>query len=163
MISRILAVSGAVAALALGGCAATQPNIDAAHAGTQQLKTSLATGVAEPTFDANGHEISAAVRAGLIEAFDQQAKKAGVKVVANGVPVKITVVDYAVRSNVARFMLGVLSGRDHIKANVNVGDASFEVEDEAHSALNGIDVVAENVGVEAANGVAKLAGLPVAQ
>lgn len=163
MISRILAVSGAAAAFALGGCAATQPTIDAAHAGSEQLKTTLGSGVAEPTVDANGHPISAAVRAGLVEAFDQQAKKAGVKVVPTGVPVKITVVDYAVRSNVARFMLGVMSGRDHIKATVNVGDASFEVEDEAHSALNGIDVVAEDVGIEAANGVAKLAGLPVAQ
>lgn len=163
MISRILAVSGTAAALALCGCAATQPNIDAAHAGSQQLKTSLSTGVAEPTVDANGHEISAAVRAGLIDAFDQQAKKAGVNVVPSGVPVKITVVDYATRSNVARVMLGVFAGRDHIKATVNVGDASFDVEDEAHSAINGIDVVAQDVGIEAANGVAKLAGLPVAQ
>ena len=163
MISRIIAVLGAVAALALGGCAATQPNIDAAHAGSQQLKTSLSAGVSEPTVDTNGREITAAVRAGLIDAFDQQAKKAGVNVVPSGVPVKITVVDYASRSNVARVMLGVFAGRDHIKATVNVGDASFVVEDEAHSAINGIDVVAEDVGIEAANGVAKLVGLTVGQ
>lgn len=163
MISKIFAVSGAVAVLTLAGCAATQPNIDAAHTGNEQLKTSLGSGVAEPTLDTNGHEISAAVRAGLIDAFDQQAKKAGVKVGPTGVPVKITVTDYAARSGVARVMLGVFAGRDHIKATVNVGDASFEVEDEAHSAINGIDVVAEDVGIEAANGVAKLAGLSVGQ
>ncbi|MEJ8799220.1 DUF4410 domain-containing protein [Trinickia caryophylli] len=163
MISRSLAISGAAVALILSGCAATQPEIEAAHVGSPGLKTVLGAGVAEPTVDAGDHEVSSAVRAGLIEAFDRQAQKAGVKIVAGGVPVKISVVEYSTRSNVARVMLGVLAGRDHIKATVNVGDARFDVEDSAHSAINGIDVVAEDVGIEAANGVAKLAGLPVGQ
>lgn len=159
MIARMFAASGFVAVLALSGCAATQPDIDAAHAGSQQLKAKLGAGVAEPTVDANGLDVSAGVRATVVEAFDQQARKAGVKISADGVPVQIRVIEYSTRSNVARFMLGVLAGRDHIKAMVTVGDATFEVEDSAHSAVNGIDVVAENVGIEAANGVANIAGV----
>ncbi|MGH8782191.1 hypothetical protein [Paraburkholderia sp.] len=160
MKSTILSAATLAAVALLAGCAATQPTIDSAHAGNAQLQTALAGGIAEPTVDTNGHEVSAAVRAGLIDAFDQQAQKAGVKVVPTGTPVKITMQEYSTRSNVARFMLGVLSGRDHIKATVAVGEATFDVEDSAHSAINGIDVVAEDVGIEAANGVAKLAGLP---
>jgi len=58
-------------------------------------------------------------------------------------------------------VLGVLAGQDHIKARVDVAGTSYEVEDAAHLALTGIDVVAKDVGVEAANGIAGLAGLPI--
>ena len=158
MSKRIGLASSFAAGLLLGGCAATQPNIDPAHAGNVQLKTALAQGVSEPTFDLNGHDVSASVRAGFIEAFDQELKGAGIRVVPNGVPVTVTVQEYSARSNLARAMLGMLSGSDHIKAKVTIGDASFDVEDTARTAYNGIGAVAENVGIEAANGVAKLAG-----
>lgn len=149
--------------LALAGCAATKPDVDASHANDATLRTTLKQGVAEPTIDANGQEVSDDVKAELIGAFGRQAAKDGIAVSPAGVPVKITIEEYSTRSNVARFMLGVLSGRDHIKAQVNVADASYQVEDSAHSALNGIDVVAEDVGIEAANGVAELAGIPIAK
>ncbi|RQR26418.1 DUF4410 domain-containing protein [Burkholderia sp. Bp9142] len=145
----------------LAGCAATNPDMDTSHVADSALKAALKQGVAEPTIDPNGQEVSAAVKAGLIEAFDKQASKNGIPVSPTGVPVKITIQEYSTRSNVARFMLGVLAGRDHIKARVDVSNASFPVEDSAHSALNGIDVVAEDVGVETANGIAELAGVPI--
>ncbi|WP_161782967.1 DUF4410 domain-containing protein [Paraburkholderia nodosa] len=148
--------------LALAGCAATKPDVDASHVNDATFTMTLKQGVAEPTIDANGQDVSAAVKAGLIEAFNKQASKDGIAVSTTGVPVRITIEEYSTRSNVARFMLGVLAGRDHIKAQVNVADARYEVEDSAHSAVNGIDVVAEDVGIEAANGVAELAGMPIA-
>lgn len=147
--------------LALAGCAATKPDLDASHTNDATLRTTLKQGVAEPTIDSNGLEVSAAVKAGMIEAFDKQAAKDGISISPAGTPVKITIQEYSTRSNVARFMFGVLAGRDHIKAQVKVADANYLVEDSAHSAVNGIDVVAQDVGIEAANGVAELAGMPV--
>ncbi|WP_181885335.1 DUF4410 domain-containing protein [Trinickia dinghuensis] len=147
--------------LVLAGCAATKPDVDASHANDSTLRTTLKQGVAEPTIDANGKEVSAAVKARLIEAFDKQAAKDGIAVSPTGVPVSITIEEYSKRSTAARIMLGVMAGRDHIKAQVKLLDASYQVEDSAHSTVNGIGVVAEDVGIEAANGVAELAGVPI--
>lgn len=147
--------------LVLAGCAATKPDIAASHVANSTLETALKQGVMEPTVDPKGQDVSAAVKAGLIEAFDKQAARNGIHVSPTGSPIKITIQEYSTRPNLARFMLGVLAGRDHIKAQVDVAGTHYEVEDSAHSAVNGIDVVAEDVGVEAANGIAELAGLPI--
>ena len=163
MNSKILRASGITAVALLVGCAATtQPTIEAAHAGGENLRMRLNDGVADPTVDSNGHPVSASVRAGVIEAFERQADKDGLKIVSTGVQVKIKVEEYSTRSSAARFWFGALAGSDHIKAMVDVGDASFEVEDTARTTINGIEVVAEDVGIEAANGVAMLAGLSIA-
>ncbi|ALP66018.1 hypothetical protein AN416_26335 [Paraburkholderia caribensis] len=98
----------------------------------------------------------------MIDAFERQADKDGLKIVSTGVQVRITIEEYSARSSAARFWFGALAGSDHIKAMVDVGDASFGVEDTARTTINGIDVVAEDVGIEAANGVAMLAGLSIA-
>ncbi len=164
MNARILLASCIAAVALIAGCATTtQPTIEAARAGDESLKARLNDGVAEPAVDSNGFPVSASVRAGVIEAFEQQAHKDGLKIVSTGVPVRIKVKDYSVRSSTARFWFGALAGSDHIRATVEIGEASFEVEDTARSAINGIDVVARNIGIEAANGVAMLAGLSIGQ
>ncbi|WP_147238177.1 hypothetical protein [Paraburkholderia azotifigens] len=127
------------------------------------MRTRLQDGVAEPTVNSNGHQVSASVRVGVLDAFERQAEKDGLKIVPTGIPVTITVEEYSTRSSAARFWFGALAGSDHIKAMVEVGDARFEVEDTARTAINGIDIVAMDVGIEAANGVAMLAGLPIAE
>ena len=157
MIRKTALVSAAVLAL-LAGCASTQPQMGANAPATGALKSSLAGGVALPTINTNGHEMSDDVQKRLLAAFGEQATKTGVKVVPNGVPVTVTVDEYNARSTAARVMLGMLSGSDHIKAHVSVGDAKFDVEDTARTAVNGINDVAENVAVQLANGVANLAG-----
>ncbi|MGF6440235.1 DUF4410 domain-containing protein [Paraburkholderia youngii] len=157
MIRKAALISAAVLEL-LAGCASTQPQMGTNAPAPGALKSTLAAGIALPTINTNGHEISDDVQKKFLAAFGEQATKDGVKVVPNGVPVTLTVEEYNARSTAARVMLGMLSGSDHIKAHVTVGDAKFDVEDTARTAVNGINDVAENVAVQLANGVASLAG-----
>jgi len=162
MIRKAALITAVTSMALLAGCAATQPAMDASRPADAQLRASLAAGIATPTIDANGHDMDPEVAKLFLDAFAQQAAKDGVRIVANGVPVKITVEEYNARSTAARLLLGVLVSGDHIKASVNVGVSSFVVEDSAKTTINGIGTVAKNVGFEAANGVATLAGQPVA-
>lgn len=52
-------------------------------------------------------------------------------------------------------------GSDHIKARVDVSGTTYTVEDSARTTINGIDLVAENVGSDAANGIATIARFSV--
>ena len=56
-------------------------------------------------------------------------------------------------------MAGVFSGKDHIKADVALGESKFVIEDSGRTIVSGIKTVARNVGVQAANGVAAIGGL----
>lgn len=151
-----LACSLAIAVLATG-CASTAPTMNAQRPATKELQASVVKGVATPTVLANGHDIDAEVSQSLLDSFSAQAGKAGVKVVPTGVPVTITVQEYRARSTAARLIGGILAGADHIKADVAVGESSFVIEDTAVTVVSGIKTVAENVGVQAANGVASIA------
>jgi hypothetical protein len=146
--------------LLLAGCAQVKPDIDAAHSSDAVLRTNLANSIQEPVIESNGFDVSAEASADLLGAFDKRAASLGLKISTTGVPVRIDVKDYNRRPVAARILFGVMAGRDHIKAVVSVGNSTFEVEDSARSAVNGLGVVARNVGAEAANGIAMLAGLP---
>ncbi|MDW3685313.1 hypothetical protein RA280_26920 [Cupriavidus sp. CV2] len=159
MIRRLSLVSAlAIAALATG-CASTAPTMDANRPISKSLQASVVKGVAKPTVVANGHEIDPEVTQSLLDSFSKQATKAGVKVLDTGLPVTITVQEYSARPTAARLLVGVLAGKDHIKADVALGDSKFVIEDTARTVVNGINSVAENVGVQAANGVATIGGL----
>ncbi|AJP58931.1 hypothetical protein UC34_22300 [Pandoraea vervacti] len=147
--------------LALTGCASTSSGPDSSRGVDPALAATLKQGVALPTIESNGHTIDDEVKSGVIDAFKKQADKNGMLVSANGVPVKITVEEYSTRSAVARVMLGFLAGGDHIKARVDVSGKTYTVEDTARSSINGISLVAENVGSDVANGIATLAGVTV--
>lgn len=95
----------------------------------------------------------------LLDSFSAQAGKAGV-VVPTGLPVTITVQEYRARSTAVRLIGGILAGTDQIKADVALGDSNFVIEDTAATVVpvvTGIKTVAENVGVQAANGLASIA------
>lgn len=70
-------------------------------------------------------------------AFQEQAGKAGVKVLYNGVLVTITVQEYSGRPTATRLLVGVLSSKDHIKADVTLGESKFVIEDTARSPVTG--------------------------
>jgi hypothetical protein len=147
--------------LALAGCASTSSGPDMSRGVDPTLAATLKQGIAVPTIDTNGHSVDREVTSGIIEAFKKQADKNGMVVSASGVPVKITVEEYNARSTAARLVLGVLASGDHIKARVDVSGRTYMVEDTARSTINGIGLVAENVGSDAANGLATLAGVTV--
>lgn len=146
--------------LALTGCASTS-NPDLARSSDPALIASLKKGVAVPTIESNGHDIADSVKSGVIEAFKTQADKNGMLVSPEGVPVKITVQEYNARSTAARLLLGVVGPSDHIKARVDVAGKTYTVEDSARTTINSIDLVAENVGSDSANGIATIAGVTV--
>jgi len=159
MIRRLSLVSAlAIAALATG-CASTVPTMDTSRPVNKDLQASVMKGVAQPTIVANGHDIDPDVTKSLLTSFSEQAGKVGVKVVPTGVPITITVQEYSARPTAARLIAGVLSGRDHIKADVALGESKFVIEDSGYTIVTGINSVAENVGVQAANGVASLVKL----
>ncbi|QDX23569.1 hypothetical protein FP568_21705 [Pandoraea pnomenusa] len=147
--------------LALAGCASTPSGPDMSRGVDPSLAATLKQGVAVPTIESNGHSVDDEVKASLIAGFKKQADKNGMPVSASGVPVKITVEEYNARSTAARVLLGVLIPGDHIKARVDVSGRTYLVEDTARTTINGIGLVAENVGSDAANGVATLAGVTV--
>ena len=160
-VRKVLHVGVATVALALTGCASTSSTLDTSRSVDPALATTLKQGIALPTIESNGHELSAEVKTSILDAFKLQAEKNGMAVSPSGVPVKITVEEYNARSTAARLVLGFMSGSDHIKARVDVSGKTYSVEDTARSSINGIGLVAENVGSEAANGVATLAGVKV--
>ncbi len=144
----------------LSGCA-TSSGPDASRPVDPAVAATLKRGVAVPTIETSGLDVADDVKSGLITAFKTQADKNGMPVTPNGVPVKITFEEYNARSTAARVLLGVLAGSDHIKARVEVAGNTYTVEDTARTTINGIGLVAENVGSDAANGIATLAGVQV--
>ncbi|ALS58456.1 hypothetical protein [Pandoraea norimbergensis] len=146
--------------LALSGCASTS-NPDLVRSADPALVASLKQGVAVPTIESNGHDIAEDVKSGMIQAFKTQAEKNGMLVSPAGIPVKVTVQEYNARSAAARVLLGVLGESDRIKARVEVSGKTYTVEDSARSSINGIDLVAQNVGSDVANGIATIAGVTV--
>ncbi|WP_321881537.1 hypothetical protein [Paraburkholderia bannensis] len=158
--SRLASTALVVALLA--GCASTQPTMNTSSTTSAPVKTNLAAGVATPTIAANGHEITPEVQDALLKSFNDQAAKDGLKVVDGGTPVTVTIDEYRARSTAARWLVGALAGNDHIRAQVTVGEPVFVIEDSAITVVNGINDVAGNVGVQLANGLAKMAGLPSA-
>ncbi|VVE57359.1 hypothetical protein PAQ31011_05205 [Pandoraea aquatica] len=147
--------------LALTGCASTSSTLDTSHGVDPALAATLKQGIALPTMDLNGHEVSADVKSEILDAFKLQVEKNGMAISPSGVPVKITVEEYSARSTAARLVFGYLSGSDHIKARVDVSGKTYSVEDTARTSINGIGLIAENVGSEAANGLARLAEVQV--
>ena len=160
MMIRRLSVAAALAVTAFAaGCASTVPTMDASRPASKALQASVLKGVAQPTVVANGHVIDSQVVQSLLSGFSEQASKAGVKVQPDGAPITITVQEYSARPVAARWLAGALAGSDHIKAAVALGETTFVIEDTARSIATGINGVAKNVGVQAANGVAAVAGL----
>ncbi|WP_042882906.1 hypothetical protein [Cupriavidus necator] len=158
MIRTISVVAAVTVATLMAGCAATHPT-PTSHGVSSEFKASVSKGVAQPVVVANGHQINPEVSKSLLDSFAAQADKFGVKVIPNGVPVTITVQEYSARPTAARLLAGALAGKHHIKADVALGESKFVVEDTARTVLVGINGVAANVGVQAANGVAGIAGL----
>lgn len=90
--------------------------------------------------------VQAAMRQGYANALGEPGVFAG--------EVEVTVTEYQARSGAARFVLGVLAGKDKIVATLNQAGQTVAVEDTARSTLCGIECVAANVGGKLAAQVA---------
>ena len=95
--------------------------------------------------DCGACQVKDTVPALIAEGYAAAAAEYGVKVTTEpGVTVAIR--EYAARDAAARFILGILAGRDVIKAAVTVKERSFVVEDYYQNAWLGIDELAKNIG-----------------
>jgi hypothetical protein len=168
---RKLSICAAVSMATLfTGCASTMPDLTSSNASHQASDASLkriqTSGIIVNSLTAPAEgDMSSEIQTDFINSLTAQATRDGIKVITaagtDAVPVTIHVDEYHARSTAARLLIGALAGKDHIKATVTVGQSSFVVEDTARTAINGINTVAENVGVQAGNGIASLAGVKV--
>lgn len=168
MRSKLLAWTLGLACALLAGCMTTVPQIDAQHAASVETKYAIANGVQPPKFDANGYLVTPWIRVTMMHAFYERAAHLGLKVNQNGdgVPVTIRVTGVRSRSETARILFGFMDGADHLSAVVQVGDKSFQVEEDTwmywlFTGFRTITDVAEAVGQQAANGIALVAGMPI--
>nr|WP_289814871.1 hypothetical protein [Paraburkholderia caribensis] len=136
----------------------TMTSVDAGH--EHEVRDALAGGVSDLQVDAGSFDISSEAKAELLDAFRAEMAKLGIPVSATGVPVTLRVTEFKTRPVAARILFGALSGSDHIKGTVNVARANFEVSDTAVSVVAGLGVVARDVGIQVADGIGHLAGVP---
>ncbi|WP_133650299.1 hypothetical protein [Paraburkholderia flava] len=125
------------------------------------VSAALAGGVGELQIDTGSFDISAEAKSDLLGAYHTEMGKVGIPVTPSGAPVTLHVSEFKTRSTTARILLGVLSGSDHIKGTVSVAGTEFEVADTAVTVVSGLGVVARNVGVQTADGIAHLTGVTV--
>jgi hypothetical protein len=152
----------------LAGCMTTAPHVDAQHAGSAETKHAISNRIQAPKFDANGYLVKPWIRVAMMHAFYERAAHLGLKVSQNGdgVPVTIRITGVRSRSEMARILFSYMDGADYLSAVVQVGDTSFEVEEDTwlywvFTGFRTITDVANAVGEQTANGIALVAGLPI--
>jgi len=166
MKNKSLACALGLACMLLAGCLSTVPSIDAQHSGSVQTKRLISDGIQPPKIDANGHLVTAWVRNSMMSAFYMRAAHLGLKIDPNGVPVTIHITGVRSRSDTARILFNFFDGADYISGVVNVGDASFRIDEDTWlywqiTDWRSIEEVSNAVGKQAANGIALIAGMPI--
>jgi len=89
--------------------------------------------------------VRASVPARIAEGYASAAAERRAKV-APGEEVTVSILEYSERDDAARFFLGILSGKDEIKALVSFQGNRFIVEDYYVNAWLGIDQLATRIG-----------------
>ncbi|CAN7547031.1 hypothetical protein LJR029_001524 [Caballeronia sp. LjRoot29] len=162
---RLACVLGLTCTL-LAGCLTTIPKIDAQHSGGVQTKQAISDGIQPPKIDANGNLVTPWVRNSMMSAFYMRAAHLGIKINPTGVPVTIHITSVRSRSDTARILLNFVDGADNLDGVVEVGDASFTIQEDTWlywpiTNWRSIEEVSNAVGEQAANGIALIAGLPI--
>ncbi|MCE4541716.1 MULTISPECIES: hypothetical protein [unclassified Caballeronia] len=102
----------------------------------------------------------------MMSAFAVRANQLGLQIEPNGVPVTIHITGVRSKSDTARIVFNFLDGAEWVSGTVDVGDASFNVQENTWlywmpTGYRTIQDVAEAVGKQVANGVALIAGMPM--
>jgi hypothetical protein len=166
MKTKLLACVLGLASVLLSGCLSAVPNVDAQRLGDTTTRQLLARGIQPPKLDANGNLVTPWVRDAMMSSFYEQAAHLGLKIDQNGVPVTIHITGVRSRSDSARIWLNFADGADHLGGVVEVGNASFTVEEDTWlywlpTGFRTIKEVSTAVGKQAANGIALIAGMPI--
>jgi hypothetical protein len=153
-------------ACVLAGCMTTVPYIDAQSAGTAETRQSVANAIQAPKIDTNGNLVTPWVRDSMMSAFYMRAAHLGLRINPAGVPVTIHITSVRSRSDTGRILFNFFDGADHLGGIVEVGTASFKIDEDTwlYWGLTGwrsMQEVAEATGEQAANGIALVAGLPI--
>jgi len=146
----------------------TVPHVVAQHDESVETKRAISNGIQTPKFDANGYLVTPWIRVTMMHAFYERAAHLGLKVSQNGdgVPVTIRITGVRSRSETARILFNFMDGADHLSAVVQVGDKSFQVQEDTwlywlFTDFRTITDVANAVGEQAANGIALIAEMPI--
>jgi hypothetical protein len=166
MTMKSLACALVTASTLLSGCLSTVPNIDAQHSVSIQTKQSIANGIQSPTIDANGFLVTPWIRAAMMSAFAMRAAHLGLRIDPKGVPVTIHITGVRSKSDTARILFSFLDGAEWVEGTVNVGSASFEIQEDTWlywlpTGYRSIEEVSSAVGKQVANGIALVAGMPI--
>ncbi|BBP96392.1 hypothetical protein BSFA1_15210 [Burkholderia sp. SFA1] len=102
----------------------------------------------------------------MMSAFAVRANQLGLQIEPNGVPVTIHITGVRSKSDTALIVFNFLDGAEWVSGTVDVGDASFNVQENTWlywmpTGYRTIQDVAEAVGKQVANGVALIAGMPM--
>jgi hypothetical protein len=160
----------AAALIVLAAGCATEPSLqegDSARPGWESATVPDASARPRPSLrevpnlqvltDCGACQVKDSVPALIVEGYASAAAERGAKP-GSDPAVTVSIKQYSARDTAARFVFGVLAGRDEIKAAVSFEGRQFVVEDYYANAWLGIDDLARKIGEMVFERVNQLAG-----